>query len=540
MLAIRQRNVKRDGDSIPSKEKSVESEAASAFPSTSSISLFWKILAVRLANALLTITYFQADEFYQCLEPAHKLAFGYGYVTWEWNEKLRSSIHPWIYAIGYKLTSYLNIDIVVAPKVIGAILASIGECFLYKFALNYSKGNVKLAKVALVMSLVNPFNWYIITRSFSNNFEMILTTIGLSYWPFYNNKDKNIVIRNALISSAFGIVSCIVRPTNAILWLCLGAHLLYRLKDIRTKLSLFISFETVLILLVNTVIDYLFYNEFTFPLYNFIQFNVIKSLSIFYGVAPWHFYIFQAVPIMTMTSLPFLLHYLVSLKGYKGVLGISSFIVVGSFSLINHKEFRFIYPLQPIFILFISTSVVENYARVRRLAMPLIVINIAIAYFFTRVNERGVIDVVYYLRDTNESFGFLTPCHSTPWQSYLHNPNFTDGNSWALTCEPPLHLTNTENNIVEEIKKYRDESDMFYDNPTSFINENFPPLSYPTDVNQNGKKYAWPARLIIFAPEEDLITSQLGTKYVECNRFFNSYFHWDSRRNGDVIVYCSK
>ncbi|CAH2353974.1 GPI mannosyltransferase 3 [[Candida] railenensis] len=543
MSGVKQRNNKKDGNYVPSEEKLVDSKdsSASAFTSTSCILLFWKILGIRLANALLTTTYFQADEFYQCLEPAHKLAFGYGYITWEWNEKLRSSIHPWIYAIGYKLTSCLNIDIVVAPKVIGAILASIGECFLYKFALNYSEGNVKLAKVALIMSLINPFNWYIITRSFSNNFEMILTTIGLSCWPFNNNDNKSIVIKKALISSAFGIISCIVRPTNAILWLCLGAHLLFRLKDIRAKLALFILIETILILSVNTVIDYLFYNEVTFPIYNFIQFNVIKSLSIFYGVAPWHFYIFQAIPIMTMTSLPFLIHYLISLKGYKSVLGISSFIVVGSFSLINHKEFRFIYPLQPVFILFVAMSIVENYARVRRFAIPMIAINIAIAYFFTRVNERGVIDVIYYLRGTNESFGLLTPCHSTPWQSYLHNPNYNDGNSWALTCEPPLHLSkNSENNIMEEIKKYRDESDMFYDDPTSFINENFPPVSYPTDVYQKGKKYAWPARLIIFSPEEDLITSQLGTKYIECNRFFNSYFHWDSRRSGDVIVYCSK
>ena len=41
-------------------------------------SLFPGILAFRLVNALLVQTHFEPDEAWQCLEPAHLLAFGIG------------------------------------------------------------------------------------------------------------------------------------------------------------------------------------------------------------------------------------------------------------------------------------------------------------------------------------------------------------------------------------------------------------------------------------------------------------------------------
>lgn len=43
-----------------------------------------------VVRTLLTLpfphTYFQPDEFYQALEPAHYYVFGYGYLSWEWRD----------------------------------------------------------------------------------------------------------------------------------------------------------------------------------------------------------------------------------------------------------------------------------------------------------------------------------------------------------------------------------------------------------------------------------------------------------------------
>src|SRR5258708_919779 len=53
-------------------------------------------LLIRVAIALATCTFFQPDEYFQALEPAHYLVFGYGDLTWEWTSKppIRTILYP--------------------------------------------------------------------------------------------------------------------------------------------------------------------------------------------------------------------------------------------------------------------------------------------------------------------------------------------------------------------------------------------------------------------------------------------------------------
>lgn len=67
-------------------------------------------LVVRLLSVFLVQTYFVADEYWQSLEVAHKLVFGYGYLTWEWTQKIRSYLHPLLVVFIYKILDLLNID----------------------------------------------------------------------------------------------------------------------------------------------------------------------------------------------------------------------------------------------------------------------------------------------------------------------------------------------------------------------------------------------------------------------------------------------
>lgn len=537
----------------------------------SPIKLFILIFFIRLINAFTLQTYFQADEYYQCLEPAHNFVYGYGYITWEWKERLRSSIHPWLYALGYSFVGENRQLIEYMPKIIGAVIASIGEFYLYYFVKRYEECNVErrmvlkveqkegmppneskmtkvkessephdLAWVTLWLSLLNPFNWYVSTRSFSNNLETTLTIVALYYWP-WNQVDGKIHNRNWYTSLACGIVSCIIRPTNALIWLPLGIWLLVNMhKQISYKWIAFSLLEIVLLFAANTYLDYIFYGELTFPIYNFLNFNVIRNLSIFYGVAPWHFYIFQAVPLMMMLYLPLLV--LGIYKSIKlNIMLITSLIYLIGFSTIQHKEFRFIMPLQPLMMYYASKG--YHSLQIKYFIIPGIFLNMAIAIFFSNINERGVIDLTNYIAQNllqsgnyinnninNDAaypqFGLIMPCHSTPWQSKMHNP---DLNAWFLTCEPPLHL---ERPSLEEVKMYRDESDQFYDDPEKFLRQHI--------LVENGKvdrALGLPEYIAIFEPLQEVIEKEMGHKYVEIHRFFNSLFHWDERRRGDIILY---
>lgn len=473
----------------------------------SSYKLFAFIFIFRLANSFAIETFFQADEFFQALEPAHHFVYGYGYLTWEWKQQLRSAIHPLIYVLGYKLVGDNTTLVRISPKVINALIAAIGEYNLYKFIIVYD--SEKLAWITLMLSLFNPFNWYVITRSFSNNLEMVFTVLALQFWPW--NKKIN---GSWYISLGFGFVSCIIRPTNILIWIPLGIWLLISIR-VTLKWVALSFLEVVLILLINTALDYYFYQKLTFPLYNFLEFNVFKNLSIFYGTAPWHFYIFQAIPLMLMLYLPLMIY---GLK--KNILLLTGLCYIIGFSLIQHKEFRFIYPIHPILLYFTARGYVKFKPKFVLLG---ILLNICIGLFFTNVHERGVIDLTKYLAtQQTPSVGFITPCHSTPWQSYFHNPNL-DTNSWFLACEPPLHLNKPS---MEEIRHYRDQSDQFYDAPELFLQTHL------------GKDLPKTEQLVVFEPLEPLMNDYLGREYYECQRFYNSFFHWDSRRDGDIIVYC--
>ena len=109
--------------------------------------LFAVIFLLRFWNATLVTTWFVPDEFWQSLEVAHNKAFGYpfmqtwsltangsrrrtlsgddylcvsltlfvfsntyGYLTWEWQARLRNVMYPLMFAIIYKILHILNLD----------------------------------------------------------------------------------------------------------------------------------------------------------------------------------------------------------------------------------------------------------------------------------------------------------------------------------------------------------------------------------------------------------------------------------------------
>lgn len=224
-----------------------------------------------------------------------------------------------------------------------------------------------------------------------------------------------------------------------------------------------------------------------------------------------------------------------------------------------------------------------------------------IGYYLSIEHNSGLIRATDYLRhefetkylttahssdDRNMTIASLMPCHSTPWRSHLQYPPSTEKpgiSGWALTCEPPLGLT------AAEKENYLDEADVFYSDPQHWIETNMAtkapdpsPSSqqqqrhhqpestvshYDPDVTplkstprsaytqtsiwleQGGHSSIstsptlqtrnWPAYLLFFAQLEPQVSHILRRRgYVECTRFWNSAWHDDWRRRGDVVVWC--
>ncbi|KAH0830640.1 glycosyltransferase family 22 protein [Lanmaoa asiatica] len=483
----------------------------------------------RVLVALFTQSYFQPDEYFQALEPAHKYVFGYGHLTWEWvnPQPLRSMLYPALNVPVYWLLKVSGLDIypslvVAGPRVLHGLLAALTDVWVPKLAsvvLDDTSSN-GIADRAYLLSITSFFHSLSLSRSLSNSLEVSLTTMALGCFPWdvLAASSSLLDLPKLRRSTIFAGIACAIRPTNAIIWTYMFAVLFWRVRVnakllvsilcdtvcvgsvlvlLSCKLSFDVSPSSAVVLAVFTL-DSWFYGRPTLTLMNFLLVNA-SPVSTFYGSSPWHYYLSQALPILCMSALPFVLHGLwLAFTKYGSKLHIMAGCIgwtVSVYSFIGHKEWRFLHPLLPMMHILAAESVIQliqgrearhakptsqNPATWSRpqIAIPLfLLLSIPASVYVVFFHCTGQIEVMSFLRqvpvDNSTTIGFLMPCHSTPWHAYLHRPDLAQpGRMWALGCEPPLGLQNHA--------EYRDQTDIFFESPTSYIKSHFPAHVDPT------------------------------------------------------------
>lgn len=271
-------------------------------------------------------------------------------------------------------------------------------------------------------------------------------------------------------------------------------------------------------LVLSALSDRLYFGQWTFPPYQFLQFNISADLAVFYGEMDWHYYLSQGITQLTMTFLPFALAGLYTSITSRApgatalqtnTLKTLSFTVITTIvilSLVSHKEVRFILPLLPTLHVLAAPSFAASFSAPpgrqpsqtkTAILAGLLTVNLVIATYLSLFHAAAPISVMHFLRhdferlhpdrlglhptqpitnhyhaldipgtpaheaDNTTASGelfalFLTPCHATPWRSHLVYPALR---ARALTCEPPLHTPPRS----AERAAYRDETKRFYE-----------------------------------------------------------------------------
>ncbi|KAI8050246.1 Alg9-like mannosyltransferase family-domain-containing protein [Syncephalis plumigaleata] len=519
---------------------------------------FWWFVLYRLVNGALTHTYGYPDEYWQAQEVAHRSVFGYGYLTWEWRERIRSILHPWCFALAYQVAVQLGMEqselVQWMPTILQAIIAAIGDWYTIRIARQWFGKDT--ARWTMWFTLISWCHWLHAPRTLANSMEMSLSTMALYYWPwpykFVSSKDVTRQMQQLRISLMIAAFACLLRPTGAVFWIFLGVDLLVKssihvnfLVLVNTLVIIFIAFG------VMALADHYYYGEWVFVPYNFIKANVIRGVSVFYGQHPWHWYATQGVPVVLTTFLPLTIYGIrkASAATHRTA-AYASLWLLSIYSLLAHKEFRFIYPIVPIGIVYAAygarywwhSSRLQSSRQWRMLfIIGILLPNVILSVLFVSYHQRGVLDVMDWLRhqpaDKLSSIGYLMPCHSTPYWSRLHRrvP------MWFITCEPPASAS--------VMDTYKSEEDVFYADPVAFLDTRLMSIdqsSMPeepvstTELDTMGDQRWWPSHLLLFNVLLPVVNKTLEAHgYHECNRFFNSFFHDDERRTGDVLVYCN-
>ncbi|XP_039626202.1 GPI mannosyltransferase 3 [Polypterus senegalus] len=416
----------------------------------------------RLLNCYLVQTSFVPDEYWQSLEVAHRITFKYGYLTWEWTQGLRSYLYPLFFASIYKVLHLLNKDtvqlLIITPRIVQALLAAFSDVKLYSLMRRLESPDV--ARWVYFCQLSSWFTWYCCTRTLTNTMETVFTIIALHYYPLQGSKTQNSFKYLTLVALAV-----IIRPTAAIIWLPLLIFHFFQ-EDNKVKLLLYNAAPVgILILGISTFIDSFFFGKWILVHLNFLKFNVIHDVASFYGSHPWHWYFTQGIPVVLGPHLPFFIHgTLLAPKRYRILLtAIVCTVIV--YSLMAHKEFRFIYPILPFCMLFCGQSLAKLRSWRKPAVYFLLSFNLLPALYTGLVHQRGTLDVMAHIqqlcqKDSVDSYVyFLMPCHSTPFYSHVHCPIQME----FLQCPPDLSGN----------QSYTDEADVFYSDPMKWLQQTF-------------------------------------------------------------------
>ncbi|XP_061450809.1 GPI mannosyltransferase 3 isoform X2 [Rhineura floridana] len=485
-----------------------------AFGETFYLCLFTTTL--RLLNCFLVQTSFVPDEYWQSLEVAHRMAFNYGYLTWEWTEGLRSHLYPLLFASIYKVLHLLMKDdvqlLIWLPRIVHAFLAALADVKLYSWVKRLDGAEV--AKWVYFCQLSSWFTWYCCTRTLTNTMETVLTTFALCYYPMEGTKRGSSLPYLALVALSFTI-----RPTAIILWVPLLLRHFWK-EHQKWRLVLHSCIPVGLITLGSSlIIDRVFFGKWVLVQLNFLKFNVLQNVATFYGSHPWYWYFAQGLPVVLGPHLPFFLHGCFRASEKHRLFLVVVLWTVAVYSTLSHKEFRFIYPVLPICMVFCGHSL-NQLEKWRKAAISfLLMANLPLALYTGLVHQRGALDVMGHLQglcsppSTQEraSIFMLMPCHSTPFYSHVHCPLELR----FLQCPPDL--TGRTN--------YLDEADLFYTDPLHWLKGKFSNITL------------LPTHLVFFSALEQAISPFLvSNRYEKVATFFHTHLP-QGRTGSSIYIY---
>ncbi|KAJ8945650.1 hypothetical protein NQ318_012368 [Aromia moschata] len=467
---------------------------------------------VRLLSVYVVDSFFVPDEYYQSVEIAHHMVYGYGYLTWEWTQGIRSYIYPPNHRVPLLFAAFTEIGLLlsVASGVFPAHYSSCSE-LLRRFGL-LLVDRVELLGVllpghvvVLVFHRIADVNKHCgMLSDHSDNQAVSVARVGYRPIQFSLHGHRGIAIRN----ETYGCH--ILHPADP---LPPGDEPEYHQEN-------HVGFLLAGWVLVGSiVIDSLAHGSFVVTPYEFIKVNFFKDIGSFTGCTP-------GTVVLGVQVIPFVLGLIKFVRNREAyhkelvILGSMAF-TVAVYSYMPHKEFRFLLPLLPL-AMYIASKYLSIWSRtasrweVWTVVIFMLVGNAIPAVYFSMVHQTGPMNIIRALRPMlydcpeDTSLLFLMPCHSTPMYSHLHK----NVSVRMLTCEPNF----------DNLPGYKDESAIFYECPHCWIDENYPNIK------------SMPTYIITYKGFDMRIINRLGS-YDPVFRTFHSHLP-DPRREGrDMIIY---
>jgi hypothetical protein len=399
--------------------------------------IFALAAAVRLAVCWLLPTIHAPDELFQVLEQAHRLAFGYGVIPWEWRVGARSWLLPGVIGLFMRTVSHLTEDprlLIFSVRAGLAVLASSMAVIAYCWGARYSRLHGLLCGFAVA-------TWFECVY-FAGRPLGEAVAASFIFAGFFAATSPSQHFANWLLSGLFlglaGVLRFQLLPAIAITCVFLG-----RL-ELRARWLPMLSGGLIPVLALGLV-DLATWGRLWGSILDNFRINIFEHRAEFYGTHPWWWYIAAVVGDWGGAVIGVVALAVVGARKAPSLLRFSGACLL-IHALIGHKEYRFIYPALACLVFLAALGSAELLQGSRRPNMAFALG--AIAWLGTSValavqpqwqtlwiRERALIQATWSVWRTGDLCGFGIagmPWYDTGGYTYLHRkvPMFVvDGGS---------------------------------------------------------------------------------------------------------------
>lgn len=360
--------------------------------------------------AVLQLGRLHPDEVFQALEPAHYVAFGQGWISWEWEKGLRNWALPGALGGLLKLGARLGLDdpqgrraLLELPQYalhalsLGAVYRLIRRRAPEAGAPWWLLGTALLALYAPVLHFAG--------RTLSESFSTSFLLWGLERADASAAQPTGSALaapRRAVLAGVLLGLAVVVRYGSAVLAL---AAVLYLACTRRAREALWVALGGALVAALLGALDALSWGRPFHSLIEYVAYNVLSGeAAAAYGREPASFYgewLVKGLPAWFWPGAALAAYYLLRRPAASapasgsGLLLASALAYLTAITLTDHKEVRFLYPALVVASAAVAPAWIGALARLRRAcAAPLLALSLAaglalLAFPQTRFSPRA-------------------------------------------------------------------------------------------------------------------------------------------------------
>jgi hypothetical protein len=307
-------------------------------------------LVLRLAFALEADTSLRPDSVFQTLEPAHRLVYGWGIVTWEWRDGIRSWLLPGTLAALMFVTRALFADPDTYLTTIPVVLC-VGSLTIVvaAFALGWRTGRLTGALLAALAMATWPDLVLYAPRTLTEVQSvpfLVVASVLATLMPWRGVAGDRPVVVAVAIGACLGIAMCLrfqLAPAVAVIGLWAAT------RCTRRALPVLIA-GFIVPLALQGLSDAIILGSPFQSIWKNVSVNIVENRAASFGVSPFLFYVTNLLEMWGAAILPMGVLFILGARRAP-IPAVAALAIVVSHSFVAHKEAAFIYAAIPLAML---------------------------------------------------------------------------------------------------------------------------------------------------------------------------------------------